>query len=231
MANTIEGVSTTPGTRTIANKTGSGTGNAALSNVDFTTYITLLTQQLKNQDPLKPMDSQQFTSEIATYAQLEQQIKGNDLLQKLSDNKDYGMQTLAASYLGKEVLADNDKISFNGSAPVDFGYTLSKAAAGAEVVISDSSGKAVRTLKVDTQEGLHALTWDGKDDKGALLGQGTYSLKVKAVDGEGDVISATSQTYLKAMEMVTQSDGTISVKLSNGKVVDFSDIKSLRSSV
>lgn len=209
--------------------TTAATKKTGLENVDFTTYITLLTKQLQNQDPLQPMDSSQFTSEIATYSQLEQQIKGNDLLEKLAANKDYTMQGVAASYLGKEVLAEDSAISFDGTHVVDFAYDITgENAASAELEIVDSAtGAVVKTTEIDESTGLHTVTWDGTDEDGNAVAAGTYYVRVSAVDADGKVVAATPLAYTKATELLVQ-DGELYIKTANGNVVPFADVKSVR---
>ena len=217
---------TTGSTGTTASTT---TGSdSALSNVDFTTYITLLTKQLQNQDPTQPMDSNQFTQQIAVYAQLEQQIKGNDLLTTISQSKDYTQQAVASSYLGKQVLSPGTSVGFDGSNSVSFGYNLPTAASSAQLQIYDSSGQEVMTQTVDTTEGLHQLTWDGTETDGSTAPAGKYTVAVAAYDSTGTKLTATPETYQVAQEMVTNPDGTIDFKLQDGSVAAFTDISDVR---
>lgn len=226
MANTVNTDNSYNGVTTYTAGTDKKTG---LENVDFTTYITLLTKQLQNQDPLKPMDSSQFTSEIATYSQLEQQIKGNDLLEKLADNKDYTMQGVAASYLGKEVLAEDRVLNFDGTHVVDFGYDITgENAVSADLqIVNSATGEVVKTTKIDESTGLHTVTWDGTDEDGNTLEAGTYYVRVSAVDADGKVVAAHPLTYTTATELLVQ-DGELYIKTANGNVVPFADVKSVR---
>ena len=209
--------------------TASTSTKSGLENVDFTTYITLLTKQLQNQDPLQPMDSSQFTSEIATYSQLEQQIKSNSLLEQLAANKDYTMQGVAASYLGKEILAEDSALDFDGTHVVDFAYDITgENAASAQLEIIDAAtGDIVKTTSVDESTGLHTVTWDGTDEDGNVMAAGTYYIRLSAVDSDGKVVASNPLTYTTAKELLVQ-DGELYIKTVNGNVVAFADVKSVR---
>jgi flagellar basal-body rod modification protein FlgD len=215
------------GSLTLTNNSKNGSSKG-LSGVDFGTYITLLAKQLKNQDPMKPMDSSEFTSQIATYAQLEQQISANANLEKIAKSKDYSLQAVASSYLGKEVLADSNQIKYDGTKATDFGYNIQKAGAvSATVEIINSKGAVVRTMKVDTAQGPHSLRWDGKLDDGTTAAAGNYTVRSKAINIDGKVVGSNTLAYEKATELVT-TNGETNIKLANGKVISFADITSVR---
>lgn len=217
------------GALTLTSNASNSAKSNPLSGVDFTTYITLLAKQLQNQDPMKPMDSAEFTSQIATYAQLEQQISSNQSLQKIAASKDYSMQAVAATYLDKDVLSSGNTIPFDGSHPTDFGYTLTNPASSATVeIVDNTTGATVRTLEVDGSQGAHNLTWDGKDDSGNTAAAGTYTVKLSALDSTGAKVAGDTLTYKLAVELVT-TNGETDLKLADGSVIPFTDVTSVRS--
>lgn len=125
-------------------------------------------------------------------------------------------------------MASSNQITFDGTKPTDFGYNIQKAGAvSASVDIVNSSGATVRTLKVNTAEGAHSLTWDGKKDDGTLASAGTYTVRAKATDIDGKVVGSNTLAYQKATELVT-TNGETNLKLANGTIVAFTDITSVR---
>jgi flagellar basal-body rod modification protein FlgD len=186
--------------------TGALTGNTKVSDqIGFDTYLKLLVTQLKNQDPLNPMDGTEFTKELATFSQLEQQINSNTYLEELTKAQDYGLQSLATSYIGRAVLVPGDKVVVDGKSGVEFGYNLEETAGKVEIniVATDGSG-IVRTMFGDKTEGTHTLLWDGKDAEGNFMKSGTYKVSMSAVDFDGNKIVAEPYSY----GIVTAVSGT-----------------------
>ncbi|MBI1197399.1 MAG: flagellar hook capping protein [Phenylobacterium sp.] len=163
-------------------------GRARLAE-NFDTFLSLLTTQLKNQDPLSPLDSNQFTQQIVQMTGVEQQLLTNDLLKQLVSNTGTGVST-AVSLIGKEVrAADADAGLSNGKA--EWVYKLDRAASDVKLQILDSKGNVVRSIApTDNGAGEHTLTWDGKSDAGTKLADGVYTLKVTAKDSEGTAVNS-----------------------------------------
>lgn len=156
---------------------------------NFDTFLSLLTTQLKNQDPLSPMDSTQFTQQLVQMTGVEQQLLTNDLLEKLVSNTGSGVST-AVSLIGKEVRASSDAAALKGG-KAEWSYNLDRAATDVKLEILDANGRVVRTIApTDNKAGEHTLTWDGKATGGAELADGTYTLKVTAKDSAGSTVPA-----------------------------------------
>jgi flagellar basal-body rod modification protein FlgD len=170
---------------------------------NFSTFLTLLTTQLKNQDPTSPMDSNQFTQQLVMYSQVEQQISTNDNLKTLISQGTSNAASMTTGYLGKKVSITNGNASLtNGSAT--WTYNLKTAAATNQLLISDANGKAVYTGTGQTSAGNSSFTWDGKDNNGNQLPDGTYKLTVTAADTSGNNITST----VASAGTVTQIDMT-----------------------
>lgn len=221
-------MATTIGTKTDANGvlTSSAGANSALNTVDFNTFLKLLVAQLKNQDPLNPLDGTQFTGQIAQFSALEQQINTNNKLSELLEQRDFGQQTLANSYLGKVVLAPGETIAMNGT--TEFGYTLDGKATKVDISIYNKDGKLVREVKGDGADGNHIVTWDGKDADGTALPAGNYTIKVKAADTDGKVVASKVLTYGKVAS-VLNDQGNASLILSDGRQTELGDILAVTS--
>jgi flagellar basal-body rod modification protein FlgD len=188
---------------------------------NFSTFLTLLTTQLKNQDPTSPMDSNQFTQQLVMYSQVEQQISTNDNLKTLISQGSSNASAMTTGYLGKKVSVLNGKASLTGGSAT-WTYNLASASAGTQLTITDSHGKAVYTGAGKTTAGNSNFTWDGKDNNGNQLADGTYTLTVTAADSNGNTIDSS----VASAGTVTQIDMTVSPpKLIVGNMeVDVSDV-------
>ncbi|HEY7164389.1 MAG TPA: FlgD immunoglobulin-like domain containing protein [Candidatus Binatia bacterium] len=161
--------------------------------VDKNGFLKLLIAQLQNQDPLQPMDNQQFAVQLATFNSLEQLMDIDKQLTALQVTQGQANQFNAASLIGKQVEADGNSITLASGGSTNFGYRLSSDAASVTVKIQDSSGNLVRQLQLGPQPaGDQTITWDGKDATGRVAAAGTYSFQVTASDATGNQIAAAS---------------------------------------
>ncbi len=162
---------------------------------NFDTFLTLLTAQLKNQDPLSPMDSTQFTQQLTQMTGVQQQLLTNDLLTSLLAAQNGGGLANGSNYIGKEITAvwSADKLT-DGKA--SWSYELGADAANVNLSVLDSTGKVVWTGKgSELKTGTHDFTWDGKTTAGGQMSDGgVYTLKVAATDASGN--AQTSQVLM-----------------------------------
>ena len=187
-----------------AASTGSAAQDAQKSlSANFDTFLTLLTTQLKNQDPLSPMDSNQFTQQLVEFSQVEQQIHSNQNLESLISLTKANSATTAVSYLGKSLtLTDGTAPLMNGQAK--WAYSLDNDSSTTKLVITDARGKIVYAGTGETTSGMHAFTWDGKDNSGNTLPDGVYTLKVAAQTADGSSVG----TRVASQGTVTEVDLT-----------------------
>ena len=156
---------------------------------NFDTFLTLLTTQLQNQDPLSPMDSNQFTQQLVQFSQVEQQINSNKNLESLIALTKTQSSANAVSYLGKTLtITDGTAALQNGTAT--WAYSLPNDAASAKLLVTDSKGRAVFTGPAETTAGLHAFSWNGKTSAGDDAPPGTYRLTVSAQGSDGSAIAS-----------------------------------------
>ena len=207
-----------------ASQTAASTGGSAADaqktlSSNFDTFLTLLTTQLKNQDPLQPMDSNQFTQQLVQFSQVEQQINSNKNLESLISLTKSQTTTAAVSYLGKTLTLNDGTASLvNGQA--QWTYTLPSTAASAKLVVTDAKGHAIYTTGGATDSGSHVFTWDGKDATGFSHPPGTYKLQVVAQGGDGSAINSniSSQGTIDEVDLSGTEPalmiGTMSVPLS-----------------
>ncbi|HWU56974.1 MAG TPA: flagellar hook capping FlgD N-terminal domain-containing protein [Rhizomicrobium sp.] len=170
---------------------------------NFSTFLTLLTTQLKNQDPTSPMDSNQFTQQLVMYSQVEQQISTNDNLKTLITQGTSNAAAMTTGYLGKKVSITNGNASLSGGTAT-WTYNLANTAASTQLSITDSHGRTVYNGTGQTTAGNSTFTWDGKDNNGNQLADGTYTLIVKAADTSGNTITSS----VASAGTVTQIDMT-----------------------
>lgn len=174
----------------------STTGSNSMQQLsgNFSTFLTLLTTQLQNQDPMSPMDSNQFTQQLVQYSQVEQQISSNENLKTLIAQGQSQASVMAASYLGKKATVTDGRAPLtNGAGKWD--YTLKNTAAKSVLAVTNTAGQTVYTGLAETAAGTHSFTWDGKSTGGQKLPDGVYTLNIyaKAQDGS-DVTTAVSST-------------------------------------
>jgi flagellar basal-body rod modification protein FlgD len=184
---------------------GTGTQSAAQRQLagNFDTFLTLLTTQLQNQDPLNPMDSNQFTQQLVEFSQVEQQINTNDNLKTLIGQGSNQTGAYAVSYLGKAVTVTNGKAPLaNGQAI--WNYNLDATAAQTVLAVTDANGQTVFAGPGETTAGHHVFNWDGKSNNGAQLPDGTYKLTVSAAAGDG----TTVQNEVSTAGVVSEVDMT-----------------------
>ena len=174
-----------------ASSTAADTSSAASQlSSNFSTFLTLLTTQLKNQDPTSPMDSNTFTQQLVMYSQVEQQIDTNNNLQTLISQGTTTASATASTYLGKKVSVTNGNASLSGGTAT-WTYNLGTASATTQLAITDTNGQTVFTANGETTSGDHAFTWDGKDMNGNQLADGTYKLSAVAADSAGNTVTTS----------------------------------------
>ena len=185
MTTSVNPTTTTTGTT-------SSTNNSAMQQLsgNMNTFLTLLTTQLQNQDPLSPMDSTQFTQQLVEYSQVEQQINTNTNLQSLISLQQSGAGAAAVGYLGKDVTVTNGQAALtNGTA--SWNYTLGSSASSTALTVTNSSGQVVYTGTGSTSSGSNTFSWNGEDSSGNQLPDGTYTLAVNSVASDGSTVTST----------------------------------------
>jgi len=175
-------------TNTATNKINSG---SAMLASNFETFLTLLTSQLKNQDPLSPVDSNQFTAQLTQMAGVEQQLLTNELLKSLVSAQGGGGLADAANYIGKEATAAWSATKFTDG-EAEWSYEVASNAASVKLEVLDGSGNVVWSGDAPAKTtGVHDFSWDGEATKGNDGQEGqVYTLKVVAKNAAGGAIDA-----------------------------------------
>jgi flagellar basal-body rod modification protein FlgD len=184
----VSGTTTVPASTDSTTSTGLD-GSTIAGN--FQTFLTLLTTQLKNQDPLSPLDTNQFTSQLVQFAQVEQQLKSNTQLGTLVSLQQTAQNTAALEFVGQNVdVTGNTAPLTNGSAT--WQLTAPKPAT-ATITISSSTGQQVFSGNYSVSAGTLPFTWDGKDASGLQWPDGNYTISVTAQDANGTPVAVPTQ--------------------------------------
>lgn len=158
------------------------TGDSASLAQDFDDFLTLLTTQLQNQDPLNPTDTTEFTNQLVMFNQVEQQIKSNDKLDELINATMANSLQQALGYIGLDVSYEGQQFYNAGDGTGNrFVYDLSDEVATLTMRVVDAEGETVYTEKVSEQPGLTVVQWDGKDNNGETVTAGNYTLLLDVV--------------------------------------------------
>ena len=200
----------------------SGLTQASSTTLDRDDFLQLLVTQLSNQDPLNPMDGQEFAAQLAQFSSLEQLIDINDNLIQSGEINGLLAQSInsgvAADLIGKTIESEGNQFYFDGSEETSLKFDLSNVASDIEVEILNPAGQSVRTISLSQlQSGDHEVTWDGKDADGNDLAAGDYTFNVKATNVSGEDVHAT--TYISGVvERVTYNQNGIFLWIGNTSI-------------
>ena len=193
-------------------------------------FLKLLVTQLNNQDPLNPMQNAELTSQLAQMSTVSGIEKLNSTLSGLVNQTSSNQLLQATSLIGYNVLSPGDTLTTKapeeGKEPASqaFAVELPGTASDVDIKIVDGTGKVVRTISADSMtEGVNAVTWDGKDDTGAVVPAGAYRFTVEATNGSATV-KATSLTFSQ-VAAVKQGTNGVSLELMTGNNISLSDVR------
>lgn len=159
-------------------------------------FMTMLITQLKNQDPLNPMDNSEMTAQLAQINTVSGIQDLNSTLQTINSQIGVGQTMQAAALIGKGVLVPGDRVLVGqDGTTTPFGLDLSAPADDVQITITDGGGQVVRGFDLGSQDaGMQSFTWDGKLDDGTQAAQGAYTISVKATQG-GESVDVTNLNY------------------------------------
>jgi len=158
---------------------------------NFSTFLSLLTTQLRNQNPLDPMDSNQFTQQLVQFAQVEQQLKSNDQLTALVSLQQTAQSTQALSFVGHVVALDGQTTRLeNGRAGWSFN---SPKPATATINIVNATGATVYSGTFSLNAGIQNFVWDGRGTSGQMQPDGEYKMSISAKDASGQSVAVSTE--------------------------------------
>jgi flagellar basal-body rod modification protein FlgD len=174
-----------PSTLAATNLSGAQAANGTQQSADDVQdrFLKLLVTQMKNQDPLNPLDNAAVTSQLAQISTVNGIEKLNATVQTMASNFAAGQTLQASAMLGKDVLVPGSTLQLAGGSGL-FGINLAQAADQVKVTISDASGRALQVIDLAAQAaGPLTLAWDGKTSDGAQATDGVYNISVTALSG------------------------------------------------
>jgi flagellar basal-body rod modification protein FlgD len=219
-------VSGTTSTSSSSSSSGSSLGSAATTTLagNFQTFLTLLTTQLQNQNPLDPLDTNQFTQQLVQFASVEQQLKTNDQLTTLVSLQQTAQSTQALTFVGKTAVVDGSTTALtNSSATWDLNVPKSS---NVNLSITNSTGQTVFTGSYAVNAGDNLpFTWDGKGNDGTRWPDGKYTMTATAADSSGNSVAVSTQIQGVVSSVdLTQSPPLLSI---NGQTYTVNQIKSI----
>jgi flagellar basal-body rod modification protein FlgD len=209
---------TSPITSTTNSASAASTVSNAMNNTEiasnFTTFLQLLTTQLQNQDPLSPMDTNQFTQQLVEFASVEQQMKSNDSLTTLVSLEQAAQSTQALALVGATVVVDGSTTQLsNGQA--NWSLNVSKPAT-ATVTIKDATGQTAYTGTFGVNPGTQNFAWDGHGTNGTLWPNGPYTMTATATDASGQTTAISTQIQARVDSVdLTQTPPLLSINGQN----------------
>jgi flagellar basal-body rod modification protein FlgD len=192
---------------------------------NFDTFLQLLTTQLQNQDPMNPMDSNQFTQQLVEFSQVEQQINTNSNLQNLIGLTEGNAGSAAVGYLGKNVTITNGNGALINS-DCQWTYNLPSTPSSVTLTVTNSSGQTVYTDTINSAtSGNNTFDWKGQESDGSTAPDGTYTLSVSATGAGGSSITP-SISYTGAVSEISFQNG-VPVLMIGTMAVPLSQVSSI----
>jgi flagellar basal-body rod modification protein FlgD len=195
--------------------------NSVISS-DFEAFLKLLTTQMKNQDPLNPMESQEFATQLATFSGVEQQVRTNELLEALSS----GFGTLGMGQLGDWIGMDamaQVPAAFTGD-PIAFRSDPASGAERTDLVVTDTAGNVMQRIPIPVTDA--AMEWAGTDAQGRKLPNGIYEFFVESWSGD-ELLDTRPATIRATIEEAQMQDGTTYLTLAGGTRVRADEVTGL----
>jgi flagellar basal-body rod modification protein FlgD len=190
---------TTPSSQTTTNSaaaTAEAAGTAGSQQLagNFDTFLTLLTTQLQNQNPLDPLDTNQFTQQLVEFASVEQQVNMNSNLQTLIALQASQEATAALQMLGDTVTINSSTVALSNATntPATWNFSSPSPATGT-ITITNSSGQVAYAGTVSLSAGNNSYSWNGQGNNGVMWPDGNYTISITATGATGQPVTVTTQ--------------------------------------
>jgi flagellar basal-body rod modification protein FlgD len=191
---------------------------------NFQSFLTLLTTQLQNQNPLDPLDTNQFTQQLVEFAGVQQQLNTNDSLATLVSLQQTAQSTQALSFVGKTAVVNGSTAALTNSTAT---WQLSVPTnSNVNITIVSSNGQTVFTGSYAVNAGNNQpFTWNGQGSDGTQLPDGNYTLTATAKDASNNTVAVTTaiQGVVNSVDL-TQSPPLLSI---DGQTYTISQIQSI----
>ncbi len=204
-------VNNVAGTAVVASKSTGALGK------NFNSFVNILAAQIRNQDPLAPMDTHQFTNQLVQFTQVEEMMALKESFGAISVQMSESNLMSAGQLVGRDITFKSPMVRLeNGSAEIPF-----KASAGVASVtatIKRSDGSVVRTLRTAANGGDGRMAWDGLDDRGQGVAEGTYKVEIQGRDVSGNPVEVTANARATVTSVSRGGDNGISLSTTLGSV-------------
>jgi flagellar basal-body rod modification protein FlgD len=189
----ISALTASTGSSSSAASTAASTNSLSAQSLagNFNEFLTLLTTQLQNQDPLSPLDTNQFTQQLVEFSSVEQQINMNTQLTTLIGLQQTSQSSQAASFVGDTVVVNGTTTQLKNS-QATWNYSVSSPAT-ATVTVTNSSGQTVYTTSGTVQPGPQQFTWNGMGNNGQQWPDGSYTIAITATGANGQSVGVSTQ--------------------------------------
>lgn len=196
--------------------------------LDKDDFLKLLVTQMRFQDPLKPMDQKEFTTQLVQFSSLDQLFSINDGLNTLTDSQDNSNDFETVNFIGKEITTSGNKVVMGYEKPLtSIGYYLNADVSGVAVRIYDKEGRDINTLELGQQgKGDHIAEWDGRDYRGKIVPPGEYIFSVTAKDLKG--VESDVMTKITGIVTGVSFEGSIPYLIVSGMHVPVTDISEVK---
>lgn len=193
-----------------------------LISSDFNTFLKMLTTQLKNQDPLNPMDNSEYAVQLATFSGVEQQVRTNTLLESLGAQLGVSGLATYAGWVGKDARADMP-VWYSGT-PVTLAATSDPKADSAALVVTNAAGNVVARQPV--LPGADTVTWTGLDSLGAPMPTGRYTFALESFAQGTRIATTPAEAYARVIE--ARGGATPTLVFTGGIAVEARKVTALR---
>lgn len=220
---TISPTSANPAAASASSASPSSSTSNAISS-EFETFIRLLTSQVRNQDPLAPLDSTQFVEQLATFSTLEQQVLSNKNLGSIAGMIGDLHALAAGEWLGQAVMVESSWVPFSGE-PIDFGADLPSDIDRAALTVRDSEGNTIWTEDIDHNANLHR--WTGETTSGeTAASEQIYQISVDAFRGD-EFLGSTVPQIVTTVTDVGSENGSLRLGTAINVSGDLSTVRRL----
>ena len=226
--NALSNVSTTTSSTSSSSSAASAAGSNAAQQLagNFDTFLQLLTTQLQNQNPLDPLDTNQFTQQLVEFASVEQQVNMNTNLQTLISMQQTSEATSALQLVGSTVTVGGKTATLSNATSSSAIWNLTAPSpATANLTITNSAGQTAFTGTMALNAGAQSFTWNGKGNNGQTWPDRTYTLTVTATGANGQAVNVSTQVQGTVSAVNTNANPpTLTV---GGETVQISQVTSI----
>jgi len=191
-------------------------------------FLELMMAQLKNQDPMSPMDNGEFLGQMAQFSTVSGIEDMQVSMDKLTETYATGQTLQSSQLVGQEVLVESETIELNAGEPVSGAFELEAATGDVRLDITDAAGTVIRHVGLGPYTaGKHNFTWDGNNSEGQAMAPGQYTAKVTVQNNDGyESVSVLTSRVIDSVEF--GAGGSSSLNTKQGDVLSLSDVRQIR---